>query len=463
MVTFTCTTHVDADAGAYRLLTVDAADVLPDRGWRRKAKPTGTKRYILPAILVEDEALEHLAEADPQTITFRGLVEESDSLTRIYSGICAQHDAKVALITRHYELPHDIWHEETGVIGPCEFHLAYRSFLLMSEHARFTIRQEPSTPAEFQTAIRNALKSMTGTRLADIRQHSRFTGPAATQTACWALERLHPYAAKRYAAWISRSVNDGYMAAPLKFGKADVDAQVETVTFRYSRERLTCNILTPTGDVISEESLTIRHPILGHYATTLVTGMKASDLSPHASLMERRIIGIGRKDAYTNFTLDRRHDRPLPLEVEPVAFPDDIADQETQRLLGAFQDISPFARAYAMTLEPSERISRLSRVALRRLAETPFQDASMKSVRFVLHGDTLDIDGEITKGVFCHKGALRIENLPETSMRAAVKTARGRPLTDLVNMKGIEGLVITQAARVPPGKRRPDQLLLRAA
>ncbi len=463
MVTFTCTTHVDAEAGAYRLLEVEAADVLPDHSWRGQTKPEGMRRYILPAILVEDEALEHLAEADPKTITFRGLIEESNSLTRIYSGICAKHDAKVALITRHYELPHDIWHEETGVIGACEFHLAYRSFLLMSENTRFTIRREPSSPAELETAIRNALKTMTGTRLADIRQHSRFTGPAASQTACWVLERLHPYAAKRYAAWISRSVNDGYMAAPLKFGKADIDAHIEKVTFRYSRERLTCNILTPAGDVISEESLTIRHPILGHDATTLVTGMRASDLSPHASLLNRRITGIGRMSTYTNFTLDQRCDHPLPLEVEPVTFPDEIAEQETNRLLGAFQDVSPFARAYAMTMEPSERISRLSRVALRRLGETPFQDVCVKSVRFVLRGDTLDIEGEISKGIFCHKGALRIENLPETTMRAAVKTARGRLLSDLVSMKGLEGLVITQAARVPPGERRPDQLLLRAA
>jgi len=463
MVTFTCTTHVDAGAGAYRLLEVEAADVLPNHSWRGQKKPEGMKRYILPAILVEDEALEHLAEADPKTITFRGLIEESDSLTRIYSDICAKHDAKIALITRHYELPHDIWHEEIGVIGACEFHLAYRSFLLMSENTRFTIRQEPCTPAELETAIRNALKSMTGMRLADIRQHGRFTGPAASQTACWALERLHPYAAKRYAAWISRSVKDGYMSDPLKFGEADIDAHIEKITFRYSRERLTCNILTHTGDVISEESLTIRHPILGHDASTLVNGMKASDLSPHAVLGDRHIIGIGRMTTYTSFTLNQRHDRPLPLEVEPVAFPDDIADQETERLLGAFRDITPFARIYAMTLEPSERISRISRVALRRLAEIPFQDVSVKSVRFVLHGDTLDIEGEIAKGVFCHKGALRIENLPETSMRAAVKTARGKPLSDLVSMKGLEGLVITQAVRVPPGKLRPDQLLLRAA
>ena len=253
------------------------------------------------------------------------------------------------------------------------------------------------------------------------------------------------------------------MSDPLKFGKADIDAHIEKITFRYSRERLTCNILTHTGDVISEENLTIRHPILGHDATTLVTGMKASDLSPHAILADRRITGIGRTATYTSFTLDQRHDRPLPFEVEPVTLSDDIVDQETNRLLSAFCEVTPFARAYAMTLDPSERISRLSRVALRRLGETPFQDISVKSVRFVLHGDTLDIDGEITKGVFCHKGALRIENLPETSMRAAVKTARGKPLTDLVSMKGLEDLVITQAARVPPGKRRPDQLLLRAA
>lgn len=463
MVTFTCTTHVDAEAGVYRLLEVEAADVLPDRSWQGQKKPEGMRRYILPAILVEDEALEHLAEADSKTITFRGLIEESESLTRIYSNICAQHDAKVALITRHYELPHDIWHENTGVIGPCEFHLAYRSFLLMAEHGRYTIRREPSTPAELQTTISNALKAMTGTRLSEIRRCNPFNSAAATPVACWAIKRLRPYAAKRYEAWISKSVSDGYMSDPLKFGEADIEAHIEKVTFRYSRERLTCNILTPTGDVISEESLTIRHPILGHDATTLVVGMKASDLSPHASLADRCITGIGHMTSYTNFTLDQRHDRPLPLKVEPAAFPDDIADQETERLLGAFCEVSPFARAYAMTLEPSERISRISRVALRRLSETPCQDVSVKSVRFVLHGDVLDIDGEIAKGVFCHKGALRIENLPETTMLAAVKTARGRPLSDLVSMNGLEGLVITQAARIPPGKRRPDQLLLRAA
>lgn len=462
MVTFTCTTHVDADTGAYRVLEVEAADVLPDRSWRGQAKPGGIKRYILPAILVEDEALEHLSEADPQTMTFRGLIEESDSLTRIYSGICAQHDAKVALITRHYELPHDIWHEETGVIGACEFHLAYRSFHLMAEHGRYTIRREPSSPAELQEAISNALKSMTGNHLAEIRR-TAFAGPAATQTACWALERLRPYAAKRYQAWISRSVMDGYMSGPLKFGRADIEANVERITFRYSQERLTCNILTPAGEVVSEESLTIRHPILGHDANTLVTGMKASDLSPHECLGGRRVIGIGPMATYTHFTLDQRPDLPLALEATAQPLDSDVAQDETECLLSAFQTVSPFARAHAMALEPSERISRLSKVALRRLSEIPFQDVSCKNVRFILRGDTLDIDGEIAQGVFCYKGALRIENLPETTMRAAVKTAKGRPLSDLVSMKGIEGLIITQAVRVPPGERRPDQLLLRAA
>lgn len=444
------------ECGGYTLIELANDAVL---GWKGGRIATGPCRFILPDILVEDVAIEELEEVSTLNMPLIGILELCPSLDEIYAEACNRHDAKVALTTNHYELPHDIWISESRTLGSVEYAIWPNKGEIRTSFGRCSFRM-PADHDGLRLAIRNALRNLTGQKDAALARPAPFCGAAMTSIAAWTICRLRPYAANVYEKWIERNLQSGYMDKRLVLRSHDVAGPCDRAEFTWSSDRLSCII--DIGDIrFCEEVITA--PAVTTRQIAERNGSKATILCNHPALGGRTITGVRHTDHRSLHTLDRVEAMPLTIKIDPVPFRPDEADKIIAAALARFKEITPGATIALARMEISERISRLTKVSERMISETPCQDLTAHNLRLVTSDTKLDCNGPIAPGVFWQKGALRIEGLPAASSLSILRSGRGRPLRDYITMPGLEDAIISSVTRAPEGKRHPEQIVVRAA
>lgn len=447
--------HHDA-AGGYTLIE------LPDDtafGWSARSHGEPPYRYILPDILVDEDGIAEIEEISSMDLPLAGVLSLCPALDRVYAEECAKHGARVAGPTNHYELPYDVWISESSVLGTVEFDIWENQGRLRSSQGscRFSMKGGPD---DLRLAIRNALRNMTGQKNASLERPRSFVGPSMTSVAAWVLQNLRPYAADVYTDWINKSLEKGYPGGPLVFGPGDVAGPCDRAELRFSRKRLTCTIdieeIRFCEEVITTPSCT---------TTELAArqGLAAREICDHPALIGRTIIGTGYTARRAMHSLDRIEPVNLLINLHGVPFGEDEAERICTDALARFEEVTPGARIALARMETSERVSRLTKMSRRMITETPWQDLRTHRLRLVTDGRRLDADGPVSAGVFWSKGAIRIEDLPASSCHAMLRSGPGRPLRDFIDMPGMEDAVIRTVTRAPEGKRRPEQIVVRAA
>lgn len=426
-------------------------------GWVAGRDGGSSRRYILPDMLVCEEAVEELVEALEAGRGIQSLLSSTAALDDVWEQACARHDAEVALAINHPELPHDAWRTDTTVLGPVECD-AWEG-VLRTEHGRCRFHMVGG-PEDLRVSIRNALRNMTGQRLAALSRRNAFTGPEMTSIASWVLHSMRPYAAARYTEWICRALSEGYPYGPLVLGQGDVAGPCDRAELRFHRDRLTCTV--DIGDrrfceeVLTTPSVTTSQMEERH-------GRAATDVCDHPALAGRSITGAGYTDQRVMHGLDRRDALPLLIHLDPVAFAPGEAEALISDALASFTDVTAGARLAISRMEISERVSRLSAIAGRRVSEITYQGLHSHDLRLTTDGRRLDCDGPIAPGVKWNKGALRVDGLPEAARLALLRTGRGRPLRDVIAMPGMEEARITSVSPAYGRKAAYGQLVVRAA
>ncbi|WP_298846201.1 hypothetical protein [uncultured Salinicola sp.] len=444
------------DYGGYTLIEMDTDAVL---GWKRGRIATGPCRFILPDILVEDVGIEELEEVSTMDMPLIGLLEVCPGLDGVYADACSRHGARVALTTNHYELPHDVWIAESSALGSVEYAIWPEKGEVRSKEGRCSFRI-PDDPEGLRLAIRNALRNLTGQKDARLADPPPFCGPAMTSIAAWTIARLRPYAARVYEKWIERNLEAGYMDKRLVLRSHDVAGPCDRAEISWRPDRLSCTL--DVGDVrFCEEVITA--PAVTTTQLSERRDLPATDLCDHPALEGRVITGVRQSDRRSIHTLDRIDPMPLTIKVDPVPFAREEIDRILDDAIARFDHITPGARIALARMEESECASRITKVSERMISETPCQDLVRHDLRLTTDGRRLDCDGPIAPGVFWRKGAMRIEGLPIASSHSILKCGRGRPLRDFIIMPGLEDAVITSVTRAPEGKRRPEQIVVRAA
>ena len=443
-------------AGGYTLIELDGDASF---GWQRNQHGNGPYRYILPDILVEDAGIEEIEEIHEMDLPLAGVLSLCPELDRVYAAECARHEARVALATNHYELPHDIWINESSALGAVEYAIWPDKGELRASHGKCAFRAGNS-PEELRLAIRNALRNMTGQKTAKLDRPRSFCGPEMTSIAAWVTSRLRPYAAGIYDKWIERTLQSGYMDRRLVLLGHDVAGPCDRAELSYRHDRLTCTM--DIGEVrFCEEVIT--SPAVTIKQIEERKGMPATLITNHPILSGRRITGVRHSDRRAIHTLDMIEGLPMTIKVAPLPFGAEESEDLIAGYLSRFESITSGARIALSRMEISERVSRLSKVADRLNSETPCQDLKTHDLRLVTDGKRLDCDGPIAPGVYWRKGAIRIEGLPAASCHSIIRSGPGKPLRDFVAMPGMEDAVINSVTLAPPGKRRPEQIVVRAA
>lgn len=454
MVEMTAVHHDAADG--YTLIE------LPDDtafGWSARSHGEPPYRYILPDILVEEEGIAEIEEISSMDLPLAGVLSLCPALDKIYAEECEKHDARVAVPTNHYELPHDVWISESSVLGTVEFDIWESHGRLRTSHGscRFPMH---GGPADLRLAIRDALRNMTGQKNASLNRPPAFVGPSMTSIAAWVLGRMRPYAAEIYTSWINRALERGYPEAPLVFGRADVAGPCDRAEMRFSKGRLTCTI--DMGDIrFCEEVVTT--PSCATTELSKRKGMQATALLDHPALEGRTIVGTGYTERRSIHSLDRINPVNLLINLDGIPFTQDEANRICSDALEQFEQVTAGARLAIARMETSERVSRLDKIARRMISETPWQDPRTHDLRLITNGRRLEADGPLASGVFWRRGALRIENLPASSCHAILRSGKGKPLRNIIELPGMEDAIIQAVSRVPEGKRRPEQLIIKAA
>ena len=295
---------------------------------------------------------------------------------------------------------------------------------------------------------------------ASLENSREFAGPSMTSIAAWILERLRPYAATAYTNWINSALEHGYPDGPLVFGQADVAGPCDRAEMRFARDRLTCTI--DMGNIrLCEEVVTTPS-----CTTTELLERKekcAKDLFLHPALEGRLITGTGYTNHRAMHSLNMIQPTNLLINLYAVPFTQEEAESICHTALEEFEEVSTCAKLALSRMELSERVSRLDKIARRKVSEIQFQGLYRHGLRLVTNGQRLDAEGAICHGVFWIRGALRIENLPASSCHAILRSGKGRLLRNIIELPGMEDAIIQAVSLVPKGKRRSEQIIIKAA
>ena len=276
--------RISSASGGFTLLEIDSASAF---GWERSTASEKRFRYLLPDMLVDEDFFIDLAEVDASSMPLAGILRHAPALDRIYADECSKHDARIALPLNYYELPLPEWRDEAKALGAVEFTIGYVIGELRSSDGRCKFHLN-GTPEDLRLAIRNALRNITGQKLARLSRPQKFTGPEMTTTASWILERMRPYAASVFERWIERALSQGMHDKPLVLLQHDVAGPCDRAELRFCKNRLSCTINTGpyrlcdevlTAEAVSTSEIDERR------------GAMASSICSHPLLKGRQITG----------------------------------------------------------------------------------------------------------------------------------------------------------------------------